>query len=529
MPTMATDATELCSEYKDAGALGRIPAHWHARQLGRLASPRRIESLRTGCSGRIPPEGLGCLRYVMGVTYTAQRERRSSVFGGVARVVSGSGVSGACEEARPLAVDLFSGAGGMSLGVEQAGFDIAAAVEYDPIHAAIHELNFPYSSVVCGDLAELCGDSIRSAAGIAGRQVDMVFGGPPCQGFSLIGHRVLNDPRNSLVFHFLRIVRELQPRAFVLENVPGMATGGHASLLNELIDCFGEAGYRVRLPFRVVNAGWYGVPQDRRRLLLLGSRKDVALPQYPSPTTRLRGARSNGSGEMFSELPYCPTVADAIRDLPDIEDIESLLSDDTARVRLGAGSAYSLVLRGDCPDARDFSYGRIRDSEVLTGCRRARHTPLSRSRFAATTPGTTEKVSRFYRLEWDGVSNTLRSGTGSERGAFTAPRPIHPQYARCISVREAARLHSYPDWFRFHATIWHGFRQIGNSVPPLMARAIAESVRTALGLEPNAPTQTVRLGPDEFARFNMTQAAAHFGVGSRVIPPRKRLAETTRE
>ena len=448
---------------------------------------------------------------------------------GVAQNVSGPGLSILRRVERPIAVDLFSGAGGMSLGVEQAGFDIAAAVEYDPVHAAIHELNFPYTSVICGDLSGLSGDIIRDAAGIDGRQIDMVFGGPPCQGFSLIGHRVLNDPRNSLVFHFFRIVRELRPRVFVLENVPGMATGGHASLLHELIDCFGEAGYRMRLPYKVVNAGWYGVPQDRKRLVLLGARKDVSLPDYPSPTTRLRSGWSNGGGQLFNELPGGPTVADAIHDLPNIEDFENLLSDDTVGVRLGVGSAYSLGLRGELADSHDYSYGRTHDPDVLTGCRRARHTSLSRSRFAATTPGTTEKVSRFYRLDWNGVCNTLRSGTGSERGAFTAPRPIHPQYARCISVREAARLHSYPDWFRFHATIWHGFRQIGNSVPPLLARAIAESVRTALELEPNAPTQMLRLGPDELARFDMTRAAAHFGVSSRVISPRKRLAETRRE
>jgi DNA (cytosine-5)-methyltransferase 1 len=432
------------------------------------------------------------------------------------------------QAARPIAVDLFSGAGGMSLGVEQAGFDIAAAVEYDPIHAAIHELNFPYTSVICGDLAKLNGDDIRRAAGIDSREVDMVFGGPPCQGFSLIGQRVLNDPRNSLVFHFVRIVQELQPRIFVLENVPGMATGGHACLLRELIDRFGESGYRVRLPYKIVNAGWYGVPQDRKRLVLLGARKDVSLPDYPVPTTRLRNRRPNGSGALLDELPDGPNVSDAIRDLPDIEDFEELLGDDTVRVHLGEGSAYSLALRGELADAHDYSYRRTHDPGVLTGCRRARHTVLSRSRFAATTPGTTEEVSRFYRLDWNGVCNTLRSGTGSERGAYTAPRPIHPQYARCISVREAARLHSYPDWFRFHATIWHGFRQIGNSVPPRLAQAIAESVRMALEFEPIVPGQSLRMGHTELARYNMTRASAHFGVSSRVIPPRRRLAGATK-
>jgi DNA (cytosine-5)-methyltransferase 1 len=130
-------------------------------------------------------------------------------------------------EKRPVAVDLFAGVGGLSLGFEQAGFDIVAAVEMDPIHAATHKINFPHCAVICRDVRTLTGVEIRAAANLGNRTIDAVIGGPPCQGFSLIGHRVLDDPRNSLVFHFLRIVGELRPRTFVMENVPGMATGPH--------------------------------------------------------------------------------------------------------------------------------------------------------------------------------------------------------------------------------------------------------------------------------------------------------------
>jgi DNA (cytosine-5)-methyltransferase 1 len=132
-------------------------------------------------------------------------------------------------------------------------------------------------------------------------------------------------------------------------------------------------------------------------------------------------------------------------------------------------------------------------------------------------------VSRFYKLALDGICNTLRAGTASDRGAFTSPRPIHPVYPRCISVREAARLHSYPDWFRFHRTIWHGFRQIGNSVPPLLGRAVGARIAEALGVVPCKPTEVLELGPEELAAFNMKQAADHFSVSPKVIPPRKRL------
>lgn len=113
---------------------------------------------------------------------------------------------------------------------------------------------------------------------------------------------------------------------------------------------------------------------------------------------------------------------------------------------------------------------------LLTGSLLTDHTELSRQRFAAIAPDDVEPVSRFKKLALNGICNTLRAGTASDRGAFTSPRPIHPTVPRVITVREAARLHSYPDWFRFHATKWHGFRQIGNSVPPLLARAVGGQI-----------------------------------------------------
>jgi DNA (cytosine-5)-methyltransferase 1 len=431
---------------------------------------------------------------------------------------------------RPIAVDLFAGAGGLALGFEQAGFDIAVAVEFDPVHAATHEMNFPDAAVICNDVRNVTGSEIRRAGGLGQRPIDVVIGGPPCQGFSLIGHRVLDDPRNNLVFHFLRIVTELKPKTFVMENVPGMATGAHGQLLRELVEKFGEAGYRVRLPHRTLNARFYGVPQDRERLFLLGSRRDTPVPEYPAFITRPRNGRSrvNGASNLeldLEALPLCPSVGEAIGDLPEIEDHPELVESDELRVKLAKrASSYALKLRGDVADEGDFSYPRLREAGRLTGCLRAAHTDLSRSRFASTAPGATEPVSRFYKLANDGTCNTLRAGTASERGAFTAPRPIHPSAPRCISVREAARLHSYPDWFRFHRTIWHGFRQIGNSVPPLLGRAVGASIMRALGVTPAKPTKTVAVGPEENARFTMKDAAAHFGVSHTVIAPRKRAA-----
>ena len=172
----------------------------------------------------------------------------------------------------------------------------------------------------------------------------------------------------------------------------------------------------------------------------------------------------------------------------------------------------------------DFSYCREFDGSLLTSSMRAQHTPLSRKRFAATPPGETEQVSRFHKLDPEGVCNTLRAGTASDRGAFTSPRPIHPFTPRCITVREAARLHSYPDWFRFHVTKWHGFRQIGNSVPPLLGRTVGVQVMEALALQPQRADETVSLGEEKLLQFSMVEAAAHWGVANDVIPKRMRMA-----
>lgn len=300
---------------------------------------------------------------------------------------------------RPTAIDLFAGAGGLSLGFEQAGFDIVAAVEHDPVHAAIHKLNFPDTLVVCDDirnLSSLSASELRHRLNIDG-ELDAVVGGPPCQGFSLIGHRLLADPRNELVFHYFKIVELLRPRTFLLENVPGMATGRHQQLLHELIARFKDIGYFVREPVRVLNAADYGVPQNRRRLFILGAREDVRLPGYPPARYQPKALSKNGEQSALElSLPSTPSVSDAIFDLPDVEAFEDLYEVDTLRIHLDQASRYALLLRSDETDPDDYSVPRSFDRNVLTGCLRAKHTELSRQRFADTTPGTTEPVSRFF-------------------------------------------------------------------------------------------------------------------------------------
>ena len=409
---------------------------------------------------------------------------------------------------RPIAVDLFAGAGGMTLGFEQAGFDVLASVEIDPVHCATHQFNFPFWSILCQSVVEIAGAQIRKQSAIGDREIDAVIGGPPCQGFSISGKRDLHDPRNQLVFHFQRLVVELRPKFFAMENVPGMTCGEHKQLLKSLIDKFQSQGYQVEENYQILNAASYGVPQSRERLFLIGCRQDLELPQYPQPITSF--ARSQKSPRLPvtpSPLPLGPTVWDALSDLPEAEDYPELLYRDWVFAEYGKPSDYARQLRGFSLLENNYSYQRQCEARFLCSSLRTKHTLESIKRFAKTSQGHREPISHFHKLHPEGTCNTLRAGTDKHRGSFTAPRPIHPFTPRCITVREAARLHSYPDWFRFHATKWHGFRQVGNSVPPLLAKAVAGEIIRALGVVPFKPNITQATGDEKLLQLSTFQAA----------------------
>lgn len=410
---------------------------------------------------------------------------------------------------RPIGIDLFSGAGGLSLGFEQSGFDIVAAVEVDPVHAAVHKFNFPDCAVLPRSVTELSAKDIRRAANLRNRRVDIVFGGAPCQGFSLIGRRALDDPRNTLARDFVRLVAELDASYFVFENVKGLTVGRHKQFLEELIEAFEHIGYHVRLPWRVLNAYNYGVPQDRERLILLGAKKKLQLPDYPEPTTKPTGVPRS----FVLDLPDGPSCRDALDDLPEAEDFADLIDDDSVGTNTwGKPSAYARQLRCLGKNAWHFGYSRKFSRSLLTSSMRTDHTEISRQRFRKTEPGTVEPISRFLKLPDLGVSNTLRAGTDAARGAFTSPRPIHYRSARCITVREMARLHGFPDWFRFHVTKWHGARQVGNAVPPPLARAVAMKIIQTMGLMPEKPASSIALGDTKLLRLDMSQAAEFWGI-----------------
>jgi DNA (cytosine-5)-methyltransferase 1 len=294
----------------------------------------------------------------------------------------------------------------------------------------------------------------------------------------------IQDPRNSLVDHFARLVAELQPKAFAMENVPGMLAGKTKPVLNRAIAFLKSAGYRIAEPVRLLDASDFGVPQKRKRLFLLGLREDFA-GTLPYPTGPCPGQ------------PVRPTVWEAIGDLPSVEDRDELFDRDEVEYDKPPEDLYAKVARGVANDPSDFSHPREWSGLRCSGCLRVRHTQHAAAVYAATPPGQMVPGHKLPRLDPNGIAPTLRAGSDSTHGSYTAPRPIHPRQPRCITAREAARLHGFPDWFGFYPLKWHAYRQIGNAVCPPVARAIGRQVLRVLGCVPVKPGEYVPL-PAEF-------------------------------
>lgn len=339
--------------------------------------------------------------------------------------------------------DLFSGVGGMSEGFRMAGFDIIFAVEFDKEIASAYKYNHPETEVIAEDICNVDVVNLHNKY----PTIDVVMGGPPCQGFSQKGKRLnINDPRNYLFHQFVRFVKEFKPKYFVLENVPNIVTTSNGYFKKQIIDAFEAIGYKVT--FGVLCAADYGVPQDRHRAVFLGQlgKLEISLPQPNGIHT---------------------TIKDAIYDLPFICS--------------GEGSEESSY------DKEPFSnYQRImrNGSKKLYNHVATKHNALALKRLAMIPKGAgkevlppEERTKSIYSGTWSrmieddiSVTITTRYDTPSS-GRFT-----HPILDRCITTREAARIQSFPDTFRFFGTKTSQMKQVGNAVPPLLAKSIAEQI-----------------------------------------------------
>ena len=358
------------------------------------------------------------------------------------------------------AIEFYSGVGGFSLGVKRAGFDVMAAFEIDWRHVETYNKNFKGDLAIKEDVSRI--DFEKNDYGVDISDLDLVFGGPPCQGFSTGGKQILDDARNDQIIKFAELVVQLNPRCFVMENVSGILNKKFINRLDRFYSLLKKNGYTVYDPL-ILNAKNYIVPQDRKRVFFFGLKKRI-----PSNSLILKI-------DMDSLPQENITVYDALTDILHVN-LEPNSTDvfDGSR---GQFSEYSNLLSQG--RSCDSNFANV-NSRYLTGCMTTLHSAQIIKRFAGTLPGQTEPISRYKRLSLNGVSPTLRAGTMRGMGQFMAPRPIHPIHNRCITTREAARLHSFPDWFVFYPTKWYGMMQIGNSVPPHLSESIGLTITKIL-------------------------------------------------
>ena len=366
----------------------------------------------------------------------------------------------------PLAVDLFSGCGGMSLGAARAGFCVAGAVDADARALRSHKLNFPNSVHFLGDLAGMPGSEVLEKLKIRAGEVAVLVGGPPCQGFSTIGKRNPLDERNLLIADFLRIVREIRPSAFVLENVPALLHERYRPLLDAALLPL-ESDYDILDP-HLLRATDAGAPTVRTRLFVVGFRKSsatLASDFWPSvQTARPPVVREALDGLPVEVTPDWAASRGGVRTVH-IHRQGAFFQAACARIPASTGDPKALEL-----------YSK----NLVTGCIGTKHSDALIRRYAELSYGEADEKTKSVKLDPRGYCPTLRAGTGPERGSFQAVRPIHYLRPRVITPREAARLQGFPDWFQFDQTKWHSFRQIGNSVSPLVAEFVLGRVRKVL-------------------------------------------------
>lgn len=331
---------------------------------------------------------------------------------------------------------------------------------------ASYPINFPESQQLVADVSKIDPLSVLRMIGMRSGELDGILGGPPCQGFSYMGNRDLNDPRNGLIWHFFKFVKFCFPKFFVMENVPGLVTHPFIHKLNAGLELV-TSDYRIVGPI-ILNAADFGAATKRPRVFVIGYRKQFV--------------DSISEADIHAEKIGFATVYQAIGDLPELS---SATPDSSghywARYREKTDTEpldeYAKQARKEPPSGlSSLSQRKFHAQGFVSGFAPTRHTHEVTKRFASVPQGKTDKVSRCTRLAWDAPCVVLRAGTGKEKGSYQSVRPIHPEENRVISVREAARIQGFPDWFQFHHTKWHSFRMIGNSVSPYAAKAILKII-----------------------------------------------------
>ena len=359
------------------------------------------------------------------------------------------------------AIDLFCGAGGLSEGLRQAGFSIIAGNDIDQFAAATFGATHKEAKVIDGSIRDLSADDFLRATGLRKGKLDCLAGGPPCQGYSVYNHqRGMHDERSHLFREYLRIVQGLMPKWLVMENVTGIMSAGDGEAFRAVLDGIKALGYQVEA--NILRSEEYGVPQERRRVVFIGNR--VGLPIiWPRKT--------HGDG-----LKPFTTIQDALSDLPVL-----LNGEDRGEESYPCDpkSNYQRELRKGSNSAQNHSAPRLGSMNI----ERMKHIPQGGSwrdiPFELLPDGMkrakrSDHTKRYGRMTWDGLSCTVLTKCDIHWGAY-----IHPEQDRSITVREAARIQSFPDWFRFEGPRTEQFVQVGNAVPPMLGRRIGEAILEA--------------------------------------------------
>lgn len=363
-------------------------------------------------------------------------------------------------------VDLFAGAGGLALGFGDAGFHPLAANDFDDTAGATFAENFRDTPFIGGPIERISGKKLLGTAGIQPGDLDVLLGGPPCQAFSVYNHqRGFHDERSGLFREYLRVVEQTRPKVVVMENVTGMTSLDGGRAIDEMHRALVRLGYAVE--HRILRAEEYGVPQERRRLFFIGSR--VGRVVWPEPT--------HGYHDDLLSLHLTPpvTVWDAIGDLPKLEMGEG--TDDLRAYTRMARTDYQIQMREGSDGVRNHYAPQL----APINAKRMQHIPPGGSwrdlPYHLLPTGMklarrSDHTKRYGRLRPQGLFSTIMTKADLHWGAY-----IHPEQDRTLSVRECARAQSFPDRFRFIGARGDQFRQVGNAVPPLLARAVAMSVR----------------------------------------------------
>jgi DNA (cytosine-5)-methyltransferase 1 len=367
-------------------------------------------------------------------------------------------------------VDLFAGVGGLSLGAARAGFNLVSAFEIDPQAISSHYQNFPSAIHSDIDINHLSGKDLLDISKLKEGELHGIIGGPPCQGFSAIGKKNPMDLRNDLFIHFFRLVSETNPRFFLAENVPGILYSKN-DLIREKAFSLVTDKYRIVGPIKVV-ASEFGAPTTRTRIFYIG----FNLKTFPTSLTKEDFKAESQISQVI--------VEEALKGLPSNVDPSwqtEINSWQKVQFSLLNSSYFNDRVVDFVPKevGNRIALDRLNRLGEVSGFLGTIHSKIIEERYRNLSFGEQDKISKSIKLNPKGFCPTLRAGTDKAKGSFQAVRPIHYEIARVITPREAARLQGFPDWFLFHPTKWHSFRQIGNSVSPIVAERILRKIYSA--------------------------------------------------